>query len=172
LVQTGTDPEFFRTVLSVLLIAVGVALLVDSVGNRFAVCASRWTSRFAEPKRSANSSWGVFGVGALPELVWLPCVGPTLGAAIGLASVGRDLLLAFATMAAYRLGTAGVLLATGLLSQRVLAKWRPTLTSSAGFAKKGLGATLLILGVLVVLDLDKQLEARGLGWLPEWSLLI
>lgn len=172
LVQTGTDPEFFRTISSVLLIAVGFALLVDSLGNRFAVWASRFTSRFAGAERDARSPWSAFGVGALLGLVWLPCVGPTLGAAIGLASVGRDLPLAFATMAAYGLGTAGVLLAAGLLSQKILTRLRPTLTTSAGFAKKGLGATLLILGALVVLGMDKRLEAWGLGWLPEWSLQI
>ena len=42
----------------------------------------------------------VFGVGALLGLIWLPCVGPTLGAAIALASVGQQLSTAFLIMLA------------------------------------------------------------------------
>jgi cytochrome c biogenesis protein CcdA len=41
---------------------------------------------------------GQFGVGALLGFVWLPCVGPTLGAAITLASLGQSLSMAFAIM--------------------------------------------------------------------------
>ena len=57
-------------------------------------------------------------------LVWLPCGGPTLGAAIALASVGQSMPMAFVVMLAYGLGTAGVLLGAGLASESALRRCR------------------------------------------------
>ncbi len=52
-----------------------------------------------------------FGGGALLGAVWSPCIGPTLGAAIALASTGEDLGRAAAVMAAFAAGVASLILA-------------------------------------------------------------
>lgn len=168
LVSLGLDPEIFRYVAAVLLLVVAVTLLVPPVGDR----VSGWLARLgprsgAGPSKSVSGA-GQFGVGALLGLVWLPCVGPTLGAAIALASMGQSMLTAFVVMAAFGAGTALVLLAAGRLSGSLLSKWRPTTMAGAATGKKILGVTLGVLGLLVLTGVDKYLEALAVGLLPDW----
>ena len=112
---------------------------------------------------------GQFGVGALVGFVWLPCVGPTLGAAITLASLGQTLAMAFAVMFAFGLGTASVLLAAGLGSTRLLARASPRLLSSASGGKRLLGVMLLTLGVAVLTGVGKVVETWAVRWMPIWT---
>jgi len=169
LVSTGLDPELFRYVAAGLLVTVALVILVRPLGDRVTLSLSRLSARFNPGGgRGASSAPGQFGVGALLGVVWLPCVGPTLGAAIALASMGQDMAMAFLVMLSYGVGTAGVLLVAGLLSGRLLARWRSTLMSGGGFGKKLLGWTLLALGLLVLTGADKYLEALAVDLVPAW----
>jgi cytochrome c-type biogenesis protein len=169
LVSTGLDPELFRYVAAALLIGVALIMLVQALNDRVTLRLSAFTSRFDRGGRGgASSAPGQFGVGALLGVVWLPCVGPTLGAAIALASMGQSMSMAFVVMLAYGIGTAGVLLLAGVVSSRVLARWRPGVLSVGGLGKKVLGATLLVLGLLVLTGMDKYLEALAVSVVPEW----
>lgn len=169
LVSTGMDPELFRYVAAGLLIAVALILLVRPLGDWVTLRLSMLSARFNVGRQTeAMSSSAQFGVGVLLGVVWLPCVGPTLGAAIALASFGQDMGMAFAVMLAYGIGTAGVLLAAGLVSGKLLARWRPRLMQGGGTGKKILGWTILILGILVLTSFDKYLEALAVGILPDW----
>lgn len=167
LVSTGLDPELFRYVAAALLIAVALVMLVRAWGDWLTLRLSALTGRF-DPGGGAASAPGQFGVGALLGVVWLPCVGPTLGAAIALASMGQSLGMAFLVMLAYGIGTAGVLLLAGVVSSRLLARWRPGMLAAGGLGKKLLGGTLLILGLLVLTGMDKYLEALAVSVVPEW----
>jgi cytochrome c biogenesis protein CcdA len=97
LVSTGLDPELFRYMAAGLLVAVAGVLLVPALGDRITLWLSSLAAgRGPSPGRrepGAVSAPGQFGVGALLGFVWLPCVGPTLGAAIALASMGQSLPL-------------------------------------------------------------------------------
>lgn len=169
LVSTGLDPELFRYIAAVLLLAVGLVLVVPALSDWVTLRLSTLSGRIGiGGGGAATSAPGQFGVGALLGVVWLPCVGPTLGAAIALASMGQDVAVAFVVMLAYGVGTAGVLLAAGYVSGRLLARWRPRLVASGGFGKKLLGGTLVLLGLLVLTGVDKVLEATAVGMLPEW----
>lgn len=173
LVSTGMDPEVFRYVSAVLLVAVALVLIVPAFGERANLALSTLSARMpiggagggGEERASGAAQ---FGVGALLGVVWLPCVGPTLGAAIALASMGQDMAIAFLVMLAYGIGTAGVLLLAGLASGRLLRQWSGGLTSSAKIGKQLLGWTLLVLGVLVLTGVDKVLEAAAVGIVPDW----
>jgi len=170
LVSTGLDPELFRYLASILLLVAAVLLLPalgERVSQQLSALSGRLNGSFGD-----SQAFGQFGVGALLGLIWLPCVGPTLGAAIALASVGQQLSTAFLIMLAYGLGTGAVLLTAGLLSQRALQRWRPQVMVSAGRGKQVLGGLLALLGVLVLTGLDKRLEALGVAWMPQWILTL
>ena len=169
LVSTGMDPELFRYIAAALLIVVAILLLVKPLGDKLQLWLSQFGARFQTSSNPGQvSSMGQFGVGALLGFVWLPCVGPTLGAAIALASVGQDLGKAFLVMLAYGIGTAGVLLGAGVMSHRLLTRWRPKIMASGGIGKKILGWSLLGLGVLVLSGGDKVLETWAVNLLPGW----
>jgi len=168
LVSTGLDPELFRYLAAVLLVTVALVLLVGRLNDWVVMRLSTFSSRYnLGAGAQAGSAPGQFGVGALLGVVWLPCVGPTLGAAIALASMGQSMGMAFVVMLAYGVGTAGVLLGAGLASGRLLARWRSSLMTGGGLGKKFLGWMLLGLGVLVT-GMDKYLEALAVGIVPEW----
>jgi len=169
LVSSGLDPELFRWAAAGLLIVVALVLLVPAATDWVAVRLSPISSRFGRGAPTGRvSAPAQFGVGALLGVVWLPCVGPTLGAAIALASMGQSLAMAFIVMLAYGIGTAGVLLLAGNLSGRLLARWRPRAATAGGLGKKVLGWSLLVLGLLVLTGVDKSLERMAVDWIPAW----
>ena len=170
LLNLQLDPEFFRYIAAFLLLLIAAALLIKPFGNWLTLKLSGLTARFNTGGVEASSAVGQFGVGALLGLVWLPCVGPTLGAAIALASLGQDMAMAFVVMMSFGLGTASVLLFAAFASGRVLQKWRPGLLNRAEFGKKLLGWTLLLLALLVLSGVDKVLEAWALRVLPDWAI--
>lgn len=173
LLNLGIDTEVLRYAAAVLLILVAGVLLRPALGEWVSLRLSRLTSRAGGGAMlSATAPAAQFGVGALLGLVWLPCVGPTLGAAIALASLGQSVTTAFVVMLVFALGTVSMLLFAGTTSKRLLARWRPGLLDKAGRAKKVLAWTLLLLAVLVLSGGDKVLEAYAVPLLPAWAVKI
>lgn len=167
LVSSGIDPEFFRYIAAGILIAVGVLLVFPALSYRLTGRLSALTGRVNTG--DASRWYGHFGVGFLLGIVWLPCVGPTLGAAIGLASMGQQMLMAFVVMLMFGVGTGGVLLGVSLLSRKALSRWNSELMNSADKARKLLGSMLLLLGVLIFSGFDKTLQVWALEILPAWA---
>jgi cytochrome c biogenesis protein CcdA len=99
---------------------------------------------------------------------WSPCVGPTLGAASVLAARAESLSLVALTMFAFGIGAAIPLLAIGLLSREVLARWRSRLLSVGSMGKAAMGVAMLVVGALILSGLDKQLEAILVEASPAW----
>lgn len=168
LVSLGLDPELFRYLAGAMLVLIAAILLIRPLGDWLSLRLSLLSGRLNAGTGGCGGRFGSFGVDFLLGLVWLPCVGPTLGAAIALASVGQSLGMAFLIMLAYAIGTSAVLLVAGLASHEALRRWRPQLMSGAGRAKQLLGATLGVLGVLVLTGWDKRLESLALDLLPTW----
>lgn len=168
LVSLGLDPELFRYVAAVLLVLVALALLVPRFGLWLNVALSKLTAGFSPTDNNGGGGWAAqFWIGLLLGMVWLPCVGPTLGAAIALASLGQQFVQSFIVMLLFGLGTAVTLLAAGLASAGLLQRLRPRLLAGAGAGKRWLGWALLVLGGLVLSGVDKRLEAWAINWLPD-----
>jgi len=127
------------------------------------------TSRFQVNPDGAESAGGQFGVGLLLGFVWLPCVGPTLGAAIALASLGQEMVMAFTVMFAFGIGTAAALLFAGYAASRILKRIRPNVMQNSSKGKHLLGGLLVGLSLLVFTGVDKILEAYALQILPTWA---
>lgn len=170
-VGTGIDPTALRRISALLLLGAAAILLVRSLGERVSLLLSRLSGRLGgAPTTDAASSLGQLGVRALLSLVWLPCVSPTLGAAVALAALGQDLWMVFLVMAAFGLGTALALLTAALLSARLLARLRPPIGAGAGLGKLALGSTLLLLGLAVLTGPDEAIETRAVAYLPSWAM--
>ena len=168
----GLDGEFFRALSAILLIAVGAVLLAPALQARLAVAAGplgNWTEQ-QFGAHSATGLAGQFGVGALLGAVWVPCVGPTIGAALLLAAQGENLGEVALTMLLFGLGAGIPLALLGFLSREVLMGWRERMSAAGRALKLTLGAILIAAGFLILSGLDKQIEAALVEASPEWLL--
>ncbi|WP_444929722.1 cytochrome c biogenesis CcdA family protein [Microbulbifer sp. SSSA002] len=167
LVSLGLDPELFRYIAAILLVVVALILLIKPLSDWVTLRLSKLT---AGASITGDGAWaGQFGIGFLTGIIWLPCVGPTLGAAIALASIGQQLGQSFIVMFSFGLGTAAALLVAGGLSRKIYSRLSPSVGAFALGGKVALGVILLLLGVMVLSGFDKVLETWALNWMPEWT---
>ena len=166
----GLDPVLLRNVGAVLLLAFGLILVSARLQERFAGAASgasgvgqRWLA-----KLTLDGLRGQFLLGALLGVIWSPCVGPTLGAAIALASQGQDLARVTLSMALFGVGAGIPLVALGLLSRQAAIRMRGGLLTAGRAGKRLLGSAMLLLGVMILSGVDKRFEAWVLDSAPSW----
>lgn len=168
LLSLGFNPDAFRDIAAVMLVVVGLILAVKPLSDWVTARLSNIGSGFNIGH--GDNAFGQFGVGLLLGLVWLPCVGPTLGAAIAVASMGQNMGMAFIVMFVFGIGTASALLFAAFVSGQVLKRLRSNIFSNVAIAKKILGVLLFVLGVLILTGVDKVLETYAVQMLPEWVI--
>lgn len=167
---TGLDPAALRNVAAVILVFLGVVLLSPFLQQRFAVAASGVSSAGDRliGRLTLRGLGGQFVLGLLLGLVWSPCVGPTLGAAITLASQGEHLTQVALVMALFGFGAALPLAAFGIVTRSTMQRLRGRLWSAGRGGRRALGAVMLTLGVLMLAGLDKRVEAWLIDVAPAW----
>lgn len=167
LLSAGLGPEIMRTFAAYFMLAMGLILSIDWLNQQFSMLLSRLTSRLpsgGQVNENTDHPAFQFVVGGSLGLVWLPCVGPTLGAAIALASTGQSMLMSFTVMLAFGLGTALPLVAIGYAAGVKLSKLR----TSGKFGRKLLGYALLLIALMIFSGFDKVLELWAIEFLPDW----
>lgn len=166
----GLDQSIFRNVAAVMLLGFGVLLLSTGLQERFAVAASGASSagQGLLARMTLDGLSGQFVLGLLLGVVWSPCVGPTLGATITLASQGQQLTQVMLVMALFGLGAGLPLVILGSLSRETMLRLRGRLLAAGQQGRKVFGAALLLLGIFILSGLDKQFETWVLDFAPAW----
>lgn len=113
---------------------------------------------------------GQFALGLALGLVWSPCVGPTLGGAVALASQGRNLTQTAVLMGLFGLGAGVPLIAVGFLSREYFQKRRNAALVVGNYGKFLMGIGLLIVSALILTKTDKILETILTDHLPGWMV--
>ena len=170
--QLGIDERGIRMFAGTLLLAAGLVLLIPKAQaalTAFAAPVTNWANQTLG-RVSGDGLSGQFLVGLLLGLVWTPCVGPTLGAAIAAASQGEDLFQAFLVFLVFAIGVGISIVLFAYASRRVVGWNAKRLQSVARYAKPAFGIVLVLVGLLVLTGLDKQLEAAILDILPDWMV--
>lgn len=168
--RIGLESDAFRAVAAVMLLGFGALLLSTLLQERFAL-ATTGLSNASQRMLSGISGDGLSGqfvLGLLLGVAWSPCVGPTLGAAITLASQGEQLAQVALVMALFGLGAGLPLVALGALSRQVTVRLRGHLLAAARNGKKILGGVMLMLGAFILTGADKRIEAWILDVAPDW----
>lgn len=168
----GLDQQLVRNIGAVLLIGFGAVLVSTDLQQQFA----RVTAGIAgagQPlleRIAADTLQGQFWLGLVLGVVWSPCVGPTLGAAIVMAGQGGNLFHTMLVMLLFGAGAALPLVLLGTLSQQAALRSRAGMLLAGKTGKQLLGGLLLAVGLLVVSGLDKSFEAWILGHSPQWLI--
>jgi len=168
----GLDSDLFRRVGGVLMAFLGAILLVPAAQARLSL-ATGLIGSWADQHAGSFETRGLAGhavLGALLGLVWVPCVGPTLGAASVLAAQEEHLGQVALVMAAFAVGAAIPLTAIGVGSRALQARTGADLRRVGRIGRPVLGAILLTLGLLIVSDLDRLIEARLTQAAPDWLI--
>ncbi len=166
----GVSDQTLARAGAVAMIGFGAVLLVPRLNAGFALATAGVSAR-ADLQIDGVDRSGLIGqalTGVLLGAVWSPCVGPTLGGAISLASQGGNLIWAGAVMAFFALGVASVMLALAYGARAALMRRRAAMQVLAARAKPLMGITLIAVGVMIFFRLHHIAEAWLLTVLPVW----
>jgi cytochrome c-type biogenesis protein len=153
-----------------LMMGFGLILLVPRFNAGFALATAGFAARADSGIDQVDRS-GLGGqalTGALLGAVWSPCVGPTLGGAISLASQGTDLLYAAAIMTSFAAGVAAVILILAYTARATFLRHRARLQRLADLSKPVMGGVLVLVGAVIFFHLNRVIETWLLDVLPFW----
>lgn len=157
---------------AVLMVGFGLILLVP----RFSAAFSTATAGVAASADAGldnvdrNTLRGQFLGGMLLGAVWSPCVGPTLGGAISLASQGQSLGWAAAIMVFFAMGVSTIIIALGYGARSALMKRQALMRRIAVAARPVMGVVFVAVGLMLLLNVHHMLEGWLLSVLPAWLI--
>lgn len=166
----GLDDENVSRAGAVLMILFGFVLLVPQLNNRFAL-ATAGVSESADTTIGSLEQSGLksqFLGGVLLGAVWSPCIGPTLGGAISLASQGGSLWWAGAVMASFAAGISTIILALAYGARETIRARQSRLRIIAEKSKPIMGVTFLVVGGVVFMKWHQVMEFWLLEIMPIW----
>lgn len=166
----GLTAEVVASAGALAMILFGAVLLAPGLGERFAV-ATAGIANAAAARMARGGDSGVaapFAGGALLGAVWSPCIGPTLGGAIALASQGGSLAWSGAVMLAFSAGVSTVFLALAYGTREAVRRRRDGLIALARLSKPAMGGVFVLLGAAMLAGLHHAAEAALLDLMPAW----
>ncbi|WP_128516213.1 cytochrome c biogenesis CcdA family protein [Tabrizicola thermarum] len=168
----GLDERSLAQAGAVLMIGFGLILLIPRLNAGFATVTAGFAAR-ADAGIDGIDRSGLGGqvlAGILLGAVWSPCIGPTLGGAISLASQGQSLGWAGAIMTAFAAGVGTVILALGYGARAAILRRRDLLRRLADRAKPLMGAMFLAVGLAILFRWHHIAEAWLIDHLPTWLI--
>lgn len=166
----GLTEELLGQIGAVLMIAFGVILLVPRFGHVFETATAGMAARadWQMDHMDLGSLRGQFLGGALLGVVWSPCVGPTLGGAISLASQGESVLWAALIMVSFSLGIGTIIVALGYGARSAILGRQAQMRRIAEYAKPIMGLVFLGVGLMIFFRVNLMIESWLLDVLPIW----
>ena len=157
---------------AVLMIGFGLILLVPRFSASFATATAGFAAQAdAQIEQSDRDGMtGQFVGGMLLGAVWSPCIGPTLGGAISLASQGESLGLATGIMIAFALGVSTIILALGYGAQSALRKRQALMRRIAHASRPIMGGIFITVGFAILFKFHHVIEIWALDNMPAWLL--
>jgi len=166
----GLTTELLSQIGAVMMLMFGVILVTPQLAHRFetatAGIAGGADSKFDDIDRSGLK--GQFLGGSLVGIVWSPCVGPTLGGAISLASQGQNLIWSFLIMVSFAAGVSSIILGLGYGTRKAIMGRQAQLRKFAGSVRPFMGAVFIAVGLMILFEFNKTIELWLLDVLPFW----
>ena len=166
----GLTQDLLAQIGAVMMVVFGLILIVPAFSARFEM-ATAGIAAGADTRMNDldhGSLQGQFLGGLLLGTVWSPCVGPTLGGAIGLASRGENLGFVTLIMLFFALGVSTLIIALGLGAREAIRTRAQALRGLAERSKPIIGATFIAVGAMLFFQLHYVLEGWLLNIMPIW----
>lgn len=168
----GLTQERLAQIGALVMIMFGLVLLVPAFSRRFEA-ATQGVAGVANKQMlglDLGGNSGQFLGGVLLGAVWSPCIGPTLGGAIALASQGESLLWAMLIMLFFAFGVSTLILGLSWGAQSALRSRTEALKSLAERSKPILGVVFVAVGLMIYFKIHHIIERWALQTLPAWLL--
>lgn len=166
----GLTQELLAQIGAGLMIVFGVVLLVPAFGRSFELATAGLASG-ADTRMNDIDAGDLRGQalgGLLLGAVWSPCIGPTLGGAIALASQGESLFYAGLIMTFFALGVSTLIIGLGMGAREAIRTRAQALQALAKRSKPILGVTFLAVGLMLLFNVHHIIEAWALEVMPIW----
>lgn len=168
----GLTQDRLAQIGALVMIMFGLVLLVPAFSRRFEA-ATQGVAGAANKQMLGLDLTGYSGQflgGVLLGAVWSPCIGPTLGGAIALASQGENLIWAMLIMLFFAFGVSTLILGLSWGAQSALRTRTQALKSLAERSKPILGFVFVAVGLMIYFKIHHVLESWVLQTLPAWLL--
>jgi cytochrome c-type biogenesis protein len=168
----GITQERIVDIAAIAMVAFGLVMLVPAFGRSFAFATAGLASR-ADAGMNRTVDRGLGGHmagGVLLGAVWSPCIGPTLGAAIALASTGERLGHAAAIMTAFALGVSTLIVLGAYAAHGWMSRNTGRLAAISARAKPLLGIVFVGVGLALYFRLNHIVDAWLIEVMPAWLI--
>lgn len=155
---------------ALLMLLFGTILLVPALGRKFEMATTGMASGADIKLHGMDLSGfkGQFLGGLLLGAVWSPCIGPTLGGAIALASQGQNLGWAALIMIFFALGVSTLILGLGFGAAGAIRSRANSLRALAEKSKPLMGLIFILVGLMILFQINHLIEAWAVQALPIW----
>lgn len=168
----GLDADTVAQSAALVMVAFGMVMVVPAFSQRFSTATAGFALRADAQIDQTNDAGlgGQFLAGGLLGAVWSPCIGPTLGAAIALASTGESLGRAGAIMFAFALGVSTLILVLAYGAKSAIRRRQGALRALAERARPIMGVVFVVIGAALWFRLHHIVEAWLIDTLPAWLI--
>ncbi len=150
------------------IIGLGLVLWWPAAQGVWERLTSKLSQVVPQTKTQTDGWWAGVFTGISLGLIWTPCVGPILAAVISLALVGTITSATVAIIIAYALGTALPMLAI-MVGGRAGLQRVPWLLNHTQQIQRGFGIVMMVIGVAMALNLDRQFQTWLLQTFPAYG---
>jgi len=166
----GLAPEDVARTFSLLMVAFGVVLLIPSINAQFALATAGLanTATRGLMQHNGKSITAKFIGGALLGAVWSPCIGPTLGGAIALASQGAELGRATAIMLAFSSGVSVIVIGLAFGVRGMMLRDNVFVAVASRWSKQLAGLAFVLVGLATFLGVTDLAAGALLSVMPAW----
>lgn len=166
----GLTQDRLAQIGAVMMILFGLILVVPAFATRFEMATAGVAARADGQMNTldAGSLRGQFLGGLLLGMVWSPCIGPTLGGAIALASQGENLGYVTLIMTAFALGVSTLIVGLGVGAHEAIRSRAQALRGLAERSKPIIGATFIAVGLMLFFQVHHIIEGWLLDIMPIW----
>jgi cytochrome c-type biogenesis protein len=166
----GLTQDGLSEIGAILMVIFGVILVVPMFAHRFEAATAGMAARADSRIDTIDGSGlrGQFLGGLLLGAVWSPCIGPTLGGAIALASHGGNLGYATVIMMLFAMGVSTLIIALGLGAREAIRSRAQALRGLAERSKPILGVTFIAVGLMLYFKIHHIIDAWALDVMPIW----
>lgn len=166
----GITQETLAQFGAVLMMIFGTVLIVPAFSRRFELATAGAAADVGGQMMhiDTSSNRGQFLGGILLGMVWSPCIGPTLGGAIALASQGQNLVFVTLIMTFFALGVSTLIVGLGLGARGTIRARAQSLRGLAERSKPIIGFTFLAVGLMLFFGVHHSIEGWALDVMPIW----